>query len=106
MSVKAFSDFLDSNPDIASKVASCATYDQVAEIAKANGFDLTGAELTRHAAQATSELSDEALEAVAGGSWTGKSSSDVAVGTAVAGTTASAASAGISYAVSASIIVK
>ena len=106
MSVKAFSEFLDTHPDIAAEVASCATYDQVALIAKANGFELTGAELTKYAAQATSELSDEALEAVAGGSWTGKTSSDVAVGTAVAGSVATSASTGISMAVGASIIVK
>ena len=106
MSVKAFSDFLDSHPDIATKVASCATYDEVAVIAKENGFDVTGAQLTRYAAQATSELSDEALEAVAGGSWAGKTSTDVAIGTGVAGGAATAASAGVSWAVSASVIVK
>lgn len=106
MSVKAFSEFLDSHPDIATKVSACATYDQVAEIAKANGFQITGAELTKYAAQATSELSDEALEAVAGGSWSGKTSTDVAIGTAVGGSAASAAGTGISMAVGASIIVK
>ena len=106
MSVKAFAEFLDSHPDIATDVASCATYDQVAQIARANGFELTGAELTKYAAQATSELSDEALEAVAGGSWTGKTSSDVAAGTAVAGSVATSAATGISMAVGASIIVK
>ena len=106
MTVKAFSEFLDTHPDVAAKVASCATYDEVAAIAKQNGFDVTGAQLTRYAAQATSELSDEALEAVAGGSWSGNSSTDVAIGSAVAGGAAKAASAGVSYAVSASIIVK
>lgn len=106
MSVQAFSDFLNSNPDIASKVASCATYDEVAVIAKANGFNVTGAELTRFAAQATSELSDEALEAVAGGSWTESSSGDAVATTAAVGSAATATSAGISATVTLSIIVK
>lgn len=106
MSVQAFSEFLDSHPDIATKVSSCATYDEVAVIAKANGFEITGAELTKYAAKATSELSDEALEAVAGGSWSGSTSSDVTIGTGVAGGAATAASAGVSWAVSASVIVK
>ena len=69
MSVSSFAAFLDSHPDIANKVASCATYDQVAEIAKSNGFNLTGAELTKFAAETTVQLNDEELEAVAGGSW-------------------------------------
>ena len=106
MSVAAFVDFLNSNPDVASQVGACATYDEVAAIAKANGFSVTGAQLTKHAAQQTAELSDEALEAVAGGSWTSKTSTDVSLGTAVAGSAASAASAGIAWGVGASIIVK
>ena len=106
MSVQAFSDFLNSNPDIASKVASCATYDEVAVIAKANGFNVTGAELTRFAAQATSELSDEALEAVAGGSWTESKSGDAVATTAAVGSAATATSAGVSATVAMSIIVK
>ena len=99
MSLNSFIEFLDGHPDVASKVASCATYDQVAEIAKSNGFDFTGAELTKFAAEATAELSDEALEAVAGGAWTGKTSTDVAVGTAVAGGAATATSAAVSVGV-------
>ena len=69
MSIEAFTKFLDANPDVAKKVAACQTYNEVAEIAKANGINVTGAELTKFAAQQTSELSDEALEAVAGGAW-------------------------------------
>ena len=69
MSIEAFSKFLDANPDVAKKVAACQNYNEVAEIAKANGINVTGAELTKHVAQQTSELSDEALEAVAGGTW-------------------------------------
>ena len=70
MSIEAFTKFIDANPDVAKKVAACQTYNEVAEIAKANGINVTGAELTKHVAQQTSELSDEALEAVAGGAWT------------------------------------
>ena len=105
MSVQAFSDFLNSNPDVASKVASCATYDEVALIAKANGFSVTGAELTRFAAQATSELSDEALEAVAGGSWTQSSDGDKAAAGAAAGSAVSVGSA-VYTTISLSVIVK
>ena len=67
MSIEAFTKFLDANPDVAMKVAACQNYNEVAEIAKANGINVTGAELTKHAAQLASELSDEELEAVAGG---------------------------------------
>ena len=71
MSIEAFTKFLDANPEVAKKVAACQNYNEVAEIAKANGINISGAELTKYAAEQTAELSDEALEAVAGGSWTG-----------------------------------
>ena len=71
MSVEAFTKFLDANPEVAKKVAACQNYNEVAEIAKANGINVSGAELTKYAAEQTTELSDEALEAVAGGSWQG-----------------------------------
>ena len=70
MSVDAFTQFLDSNPEVAKQVAACQNYNEVAEIAKANGINVSGAELTKYAAEQTAELSDEALEAVAGGQWT------------------------------------
>ena len=41
----------------------------MAEIAKANGINVSGAELTKFAAEQTAELSDADLEAVAGGAW-------------------------------------
>ena len=106
MSVEAFSEFLNSHPDIATKVAACSTYDEVSAIAKANGFEVTGAELTKHAAKATSELSDDQLEAVAGGSWTESPSGDAKASTAAVGSAATATSAGISATVAMSIIVK
>ena len=70
MSIEAFTKFLDDNPEVAKKVAACQNYNEVAEIAKANGINVSGTELTKYAAEQTSELSDEALEAVAGGSST------------------------------------
>ena len=70
MSIEAFTKFLDANPEVAKKVAACQNYNEVAEIAKANGINVSGAELTKYAAEQTAELSDEALEAVAGGAWT------------------------------------
>jgi len=81
MSIQAFSEFLDSHADVAQKVASCATFDDVSVIAKANGFEVTGAELTQHAAKATSELSDESLEAVAGGAWSSQPSDTTVIST-------------------------
>ena len=69
MSIEAFTKFLDANPEVAKKVAACQNHNEVAEIAKANGINVSGAELTKYAAEQTAELSDEALEAVAGGSW-------------------------------------
>ena len=69
MSVEAFTKFLDANPEVAKKVAACQNYNEVAEIAKANGINVSGAELTKFVAEQTAELSDEDLEAVAGGSW-------------------------------------
>ena len=71
MSIEAFTKFLDANPEVAKKVAACQNYNEVADIAKANGINVTGVELTKYAAEQTAQLSDEALEAVAGGSWTG-----------------------------------
>ena len=69
MSIEAFTKFLDANPEVAKKVAACQNYNEVAEIAKANGINVSGAELTKFAAEQSAELSDEQLEAVAGGSW-------------------------------------
>ena len=106
MSVEAFSAFLNSNPDIASKVAACATFDEVAAIAKANGFSVTGAELTKHAAKATTELSDDQLEAVAGGSWTESPSGDATATTAAVGSAAGVGSASVTATVALSIIAK
>ena len=68
MSLEAFNTFLSSNPEALEKVKACANHDEVAAIAKANGIDVSGAELLKAAAQATAELDDDALEAVAGGS--------------------------------------
>ena len=69
MTVETFTKFLDANPEVAKKVAACQNYNEVAEIAKANGINISGAELTKYAAEQTAQLSDEQLEAVAGGSW-------------------------------------
>ena len=101
MSVQSFISFLDENPEIATKVAGCPTFDDVAVIATQNGFEITGAELTKHAAVATAELSDEDLEAVAGGSWTSHPSTDAAATTATVGSAAVATSAVVSAAVEA-----
>ena len=96
MSIEAFTKFLDANPDVAKKVAACQNYNEVAEIAKANGINVTGAELTKHAAQQTSELSDEALEAVAGGAWAKGGSYDPSNRVDADATTAAGTAAGVS----------
>ena len=67
MSIEAFTKFLDANPEVAKKVVACKNYNEVAEIAKTNGINVSGAELTKFAAVQTAELSDADLEAVAGG---------------------------------------
>ena len=69
MSIEAFNTFLDANPEVAKKVAACQNYNDLAGIAKANGINATGAELTKFVDEQTVALSDEDLEAVAGGSW-------------------------------------
>ena len=79
MSIEAFTKFLDANPEVAKKVSACQNYNEVADIAKANGINVSGAELTKYAAEQTAELSDADLEAVAGGSWTGNPETDTAV---------------------------
>ena len=83
MSVEAFTKFLDANPEVAKKVAACQNYNEVAEIAKANGINVSGAELTKYAAEQTAELSDADLEAVAGGSWTSAQSDPVQLSAAI-----------------------
>ena len=83
MSIEAFIKFLDANPEAAKKVSACKNYDEVAQIAKANGINVSGAELTKYAAEQTVELSDEALEAVAGGSWTGSQEADGNIGVSI-----------------------
>ena len=67
MSIEAFNKFLGANPEVVKKIVACQNYNEVAEIAKANGIDVSGEELTKYAAEQTAELSDEDLEAVAGG---------------------------------------
>ena len=95
MSIEAFTKFLDDNPEVAKKVAACQNYNEVAEIAKANGINVSGAELTKFAAEQTAELSDEALEAVAGGAWTSCEKADYMEGGLVAGLTVGVATAAI-----------
>ena len=50
-SIEAFTEFLDDNPEVAQKVAACQNYNEVADIAKANGINVSGAELTKFAAE-------------------------------------------------------
>ena len=80
MSLEAFRTFLESNPEALEKVKACSNHDEVAAIAKANGIDVSGAEVMKAAALATAELDDDALEAVAGGrAITGSDAGDVAL---------------------------
>ena len=104
MSIEAFSEFLNSHPDIATKVAACSTFDEVSAIAKENGFEVTGAELTKHAAATTSELSDAELEAVAGGSWTESPAGPTPFMTTATGSATMPTSAGIATTKALSII--
>ncbi|HUP77428.1 MAG TPA: Nif11-like leader peptide family RiPP precursor, partial [Pirellula sp.] len=49
------------------KLKGAKTANDAAAIAKAAGWDVTGAELVRHNAKTTSELSEAELDAMAGG---------------------------------------
>ena len=71
MSLEAFDKFLASNPEATEKVKTLTSYAEVAEFAKKNGFDVSAAEITKACAEVTAELDDDALEAVAGGAWSG-----------------------------------
>ena len=93
MSIEAFTKFLDANPEVAKKVAACQNHNEVAEIAKANGINVSGAELTKFAAEQTAELSDADLEAVAGGAWTSGGSYDAGSGGDTQATVTAAATA-------------
>ncbi len=99
MSLDAFNTFLSSNPEALAKVKACSNHAEVAAIAKANGIDVTPAELMKSAAQATAELDDDALEAVAGGAWGDSKGQDtdntVAVGVGVVGAGGAIAAASI-----------
>ena len=59
MSLEAFTTFLESNPEALEKVKACSNHAEVAAIAKANGIDVSPAELMKAAAQATAELDDD-----------------------------------------------
>ena len=69
MSIKALQDLIEANPEALAKVKSAANHAEVSEIAKGYGIEVTPAEVMKYAAQQTAELDDDALEAVAGGSW-------------------------------------
>jgi len=66
-SAKAYVERLASDQAFASRVAATQSREERAELAKSEGFDFTAEEL----AGVTSELSDEELDAVAGGTWGG-----------------------------------
>ena len=66
------------------------------KLLKPTVFSISGAELIKYAAEQTAELSDEQLEAVAGGTWTGGARElDYMEGGLVAGLTVGVATAAI-----------
>jgi len=85
-----FINFLSSNPDIEQSCASASSYNDVAAIAKANGFEVSGSDLVKLASTQIKELRDEQLESISGGgTWTGSDSGDEKVGVGVVGGVAS-----------------
>ena len=64
-SAKAFVAKVKNDEEFAKKIAGAASRQERGEIARAEGFDFTPAELK----SVTSELSLEELDTVAGGSW-------------------------------------
>ena len=69
MSITNFAEWLDNNPEIEKKVKSALSLDEVIKLAKDNGFIITKEELSEYSSNQATELSDDALEAVAGGAW-------------------------------------
>jgi len=67
MSLETFKAFLASNPEVVEKVKACSDHAEVSAIAKQNGIDVSPAELLKADMEATTELDDDDLEAVAGG---------------------------------------
>jgi len=78
-----FINFLSSNPDIEQSCASASSYNDVAAIAKANGFEVSGSDLVKLASTQIKELRDEQLESISGGGWVGSDSEDKDTATAV-----------------------
>ena len=83
MSIKALQDLLEANPEALAKVKSASNHAEVSQIAKGYGVDVSAAEVMKFAAQQTAELDDDALEAVAGGSWGESTEDDMVTVTAV-----------------------
>ncbi len=98
MTVEAFTEFLTTSPEELEKVSACKTYAEVSAIASNNGIEVTPYALMKAAVISGQvnlenmddelediELDAEALEAIAGGSWTQNTCSDVVAGTVVGG---------------------
>jgi predicted ribosomally synthesized peptide with nif11-like leader len=64
---KAFIQEVIKSKELSNKLAACANDDERMQLAKSSGFDFTVAEINQAKAEST-ELSDEALDNVAGGS--------------------------------------
>lgn len=62
---RAYVERVKRDEEFASRVSSASSKEERAIIAKSEGYDFTPEELSK----VTSELSDEELEAVSGGSW-------------------------------------
>ena len=86
----SFISFLSSNPEIQQSCINAATFNDVAAIAKANGFEVSGSDLVKFASTQVNELNDEQLASIAGGgTWVGTPDEDKNMAVAVgAGTLA------------------
>jgi predicted ribosomally synthesized peptide with nif11-like leader len=78
-----FGEFLNLNPEIAKKCATSTNYDEVAAIAAENGFAVTTIEIIREASSQVTELNDEQLESVAGGTWSGDDANDKGIASGI-----------------------
>ena len=95
MSTESFLKLLSDDSSFLEQVKTAQGVSDVIAIAAEREIVLTPEEVVRIAASSVQELSDEQLEVIAGGAWTGNTGGDYASSAAVGGTVA----AGVTYAV-------
>jgi predicted ribosomally synthesized peptide with nif11-like leader len=104
MSIEALVDLIKTDQEFQDQIKSAADIPSVISIADSVGITVSEAEIVKLFASTSQDLTDEQLEAVAGGSWTGNSGADYASSAAVGGAASAGATFGI--ALSMGIVIK